>query len=85
MDLRDRPEAVSIDLTKRSEDQRHAAVNQPECGIGENRSGDDCVDGTLTLQGKGRPSPRGCSIGCESEAGCESGQAQGLPPREPNL
>jgi hypothetical protein len=37
MDLWNRQEAVSVDLTKRSEDQRHEAVNQQECRIGEPR------------------------------------------------
>jgi hypothetical protein len=39
MDLWNRQEAVSVDLTKRSEDQRHEAVNQQECRIREERRG----------------------------------------------
>jgi hypothetical protein len=39
MDLWHRQEAGSVDLTKRSEDQRHEAVNQQECRLREDRSG----------------------------------------------
>jgi hypothetical protein len=39
VDLWNRQEAVSVDLTKRSEDQRHEAVNQQEYRIREDRRG----------------------------------------------
>jgi hypothetical protein len=52
MDLWNRQEAVSVDLTKRSEDQRHEAVNQQECRIREDRRGEFCRRKLLTLKEK---------------------------------
>ena len=53
MDLWNRQEAVSVDLTKRSEDQRHEAVNQQECRIREDRRGIIVLAEAFNLKGKG--------------------------------
>ena len=53
MDLWNRQEAVNVDLTKRSEDWRHEAVNQQECRIRGGPQGTIVLPEAFNLKGKG--------------------------------